>query len=287
MVAGAVLLAAAVGIPTAILVSRTGSTGSPSGGGTSTPTPTPTPSQSAAAAAASALYTKAMQAAEQSAGFHYVGTSVMNGATQTVTGVAGQRDGSQVFTQTTSYGKEQFSLLLTPDQTVYFEGNAPALEDQLGVSAGAAPGHAGEWISVKIGDGPYKDLEVGITVGSQLSEVTLVPTSTQQVTGAGGTSLTRIAGTVTATASAPGGTGHLDISSSSHLPASYVASYSEGTATGSATETFTQWGTVPSVTAPSSAVAWSTLGASAPSTGYGSGQTPAPTTPTAAAGGPA
>ena len=126
-------------------------------------------------------------------------TSSGGGATLTVTGVSGQDDGSQVFNQTTSFGDEKFTLLLLPDQTVYFQGNAAAAEDQLGVSASAASGVAGQWVSVQIGDGPYKNLEVGITVGSQLSEAALDATSTETVTGSGGTQLTRILGTVPGT----------------------------------------------------------------------------------------
>jgi hypothetical protein len=222
-----------------------------------------------------------MTAAEQSAGFSYSATSSGGGATLTVTGVSGQDDGSQVFNETTEYGDEQFSLVLAPDQTVYFQGNAPAIEDQLGVSASAAAGLSGQWVSVQIGDGPYKNLEVGITVGSQLSESPLDATSTESVTGSGGGLLTRILGTVPATSTLPSGTGHLDISPSSHLPASYAVSYSDGY--GTQTETFTAWGTAPSVTAPSTAVAWSTLTTSEPPHGYGSGVMPsAAPTPTPA-----
>ena len=281
---GAVVIAAVVGIPTALLVSRSGATTSPVA--TPVATPTPNASQRAAAAQASALYTQALAAAEQSAGFSYSATSSSGGTTlMTVTGAAGQDDGTQVFNQTTAYGDEQFSLVLASNQTVYFQGNAAAVEDQLGVSAGAAPAVSGEWVSVQIGDGPYKDLEVGITVGSQLSESPLDGTSTESVTGSGGTQLTRILGTVPETSTAPAGTAHLDISPATHLPASYVVSYSGGG--GTETETFSAWGTAPSVTAPSTAIAWSTLTTSEPPQGYCSGQTPtaAPTpTPTPAAG---
>ena len=284
LVLGAVLIAAAVAIPVAILVSR--------GGAPTTVTPpaspTSNPSQRAAAAAASALYAQSMTAADHSSGFSYSATSSGGGTTLTVTGVAGQDDGTQVFNQTTGYGDEQFSLALAPDQTVYFQGNAAAAEDQLGVSASAAPALSGQWVSVMIGEGPYKSVEVGITVGSQLSESPLVATSTESVTGSGGTQLTRILGTVLQTSISPAGTAHLDISPTTHLPVAYVVSYSGGA--GTETETFTAWGTAPSVAAPSTAVAWSTLTTSEPPGGYGSGGTPTagPTaTPTPAAGGSA
>ena len=99
-------------------------------------------------------------------------------------------------------------------------------------------------------------------------------TSTETVTGSGGTQLTRILGTVPGTSS---GTAHLDISPTTHLPVSYVVPSSDGG--GTETETFTAWGTAPSLTTPSTAVAWSTLSTSEPAGGYGGGQTatPAPT----------
>jgi len=277
-VLGAILIAAVVAVPVAILVSRGGT---PSTVAPPAASPTPNPSQRAAAAQASALYAQALTAAEQSAGFSYSATSSGGGGKLTVTGVSGQDDGTQVFTETTAYGDEQFSLRLAPDQTVYFQGNAPAAEDQMGVSASAASGVAGQWVSVQIGDGPYKNLEVGITVGSQLSESPLDATSTESVSASGGTQLTRILGTVPETSTALAGTAHLDISPTTHLPVSYVVSSSDGA--GTQTETFTAWGTAPSVTVPSAAVAWSTLTTSEPAGGYGTGQTPTPApTPTPA-----
>jgi len=277
LVVSALLIAAAVGVPTAILVSRTGSnSGSASTGGSS---PTPTPVSSSAARAATALYQEALQAAEASAGFHYLGNAPGGQVHETVTGEAGQKDGTQVFDQTTGYGDEKFTLELTSDGTVYFQGNTPALEDQVGVSDSAAPGLDGTWISVVVGDGPYSSLEAGITVSSQLQEDTFIPASTRQVTGSGGATLTEITGTVPPGQNSPGGTAKLEISPTTHLP----VSFEENTGIDYVT-TFSDWGTAPSVTAPSGAVAWSTLGASEPPGGYGNGTPPSPgATPTPSA----
>lgn len=235
---------------------------------------------------ASAMYTKSIQVAGNSAGFHYVSSWTGGGQPPlNFSGDAGQNDGSQTVTEPSDFGTEQYDLVLAPDQTLYFEGNAPALEDQLGVSASAAPGLAGSWIAVKIGDGPYKELEVGITVGSQLSEDSLVPSSSQQATESGAT-VTRISGTVPATQSLPAGTAHLDLSPSSDLPTTFVVSYDSASET--STTTFSGWGTAPSVTPPSSAVAWVSLSTASPPDGYGSGETPSPgPTPTPTPGGTA
>ena len=59
--------------------------------------------------------------------------------------------------------------------------------------------------------------------------------------------------------------------SASAIPLSYVASFAGGGTTGTTTTTYSQWGTAPSVSAPSGAVAWSTLLTSTPPGGYGNG----------------
>jgi hypothetical protein len=241
---GVILIAAAVGIPVFLLTKQ-----SP-------------------AAQASALLKQAMQAGEKSAGFQYVDTWTGGGSTATFSGEAGQNDGTQQITQTTGFGNEQFQVVLAPDQTLYFKGNVAALEDQLGVSSSAAAGLTGTWISSQSSDGPYQDLALGLPISSALPDGQLTPTSTEQVTGAGGVSLTRIEGTV----ANPTGTGHLDVSASSNLPVTFVASYSNGSY--GETMTFSAWGTAPSLTVPTSAVAWSTLTTSKPPDGYGSGETP-------------
>ena len=257
---GVVLIAAAVGIPV-FLVTR-----------------------QSPAAQASSLYEKSMKVAGSSAGFHYVSTWTGGGEpVTTYAGDAGQNDGTQVITEPTDYGNEQYDVLLASDQTLYFKGNAPALEDELGVSVSTAPGLAGQWVSVQPADGPYQAEQAGLTVASEVGITGFVATSTEQVTGAGGVKLTRITGTVPASEYSSSATVRVDISPSSDLPASIVMSFSDGTVN---TMTFTGWGTAPSVPVPAGAVAWSTLTTSQPPDGYGSAETPtsAPTPTTSPSG---
>jgi hypothetical protein len=247
---GVILIAAAVAIPV-VLLTRQGP-----------------------AAQASSLYKKSMTVAGNSAGFHYVSTWTGGGEpVTTYTGDAGQNDGTQVISEPTEFGNEQYDVLLASDQTVYFEGNAPALEDELGVSASTAPGLAGQWVSIQPADGSYEAEQAGLTVASELGITGFVATSTEQVIGAGGATLTRIIGTVPASEYSSSATVRVDISPSSDLPASIVMSFSDGTAN---TMTFTGWATAPSVPVPAGAVAWSTLTTSSPPDGYGSGETPTP-----------
>ncbi len=223
-----------------------------------------------AAVRARAIYSQALAAMRRSAGFHYVARSSGGGSTQTIVGDAGQNHGRQVITVDAAAGREQFTLVLVSG-TVYFEGNVPALEDQLGVPAAGAPGLDGKWVSVSSQDGPFSVVAPGIVVADQAQETALVPTSTTSITVAGGAGATRIAGSVPPQQGGPAGTGHLDVAAGSHLPISYATTVSGGGATATSTTTFSGWGTVAAATAPAGAVAWSTLGATAPPGGYGSG----------------
>lgn len=233
----------------------------------------PPVSTSPATSQASALYQRALITVRGSNGFAYV--SVSSGSqSETIAGVAGQLGGRQVITFDSSYGAEHFTLLLV-GATVYFQGNTPAIEDQLGVAAANAPKLAGKWVSVVSGNGPYTVLQPGITVGDQAQEMPLIPTGLAPLTTTGAPA-TRILGSVRDQAgnSHPA---HLDLVTASAIPLSYVAGFTGGTTTA----TFSQWGTAPSVNAPSGAVAWSSLVTSTPPGGYGNGgaisATPTPT----------
>jgi hypothetical protein len=252
-----VLIGAGGGVAVAF---ATRSEPSPSAGGAVAPDPS--------TSHASALYQRALRTIQEAVGFKYV--SVSTGAvSETFVGVAGQLGGRQDITFNSSYGSEHFTLLLV-GTTVYFQGNTPALEDQLGVVPAGAPALAGKWVSVVTGNGPYQVLQPGITAAEQATPQqmpSLVPTSTTRLTTSDGTAMTRILGTLP---NQPG-TAHLDIVTSSGIPLSYVMRSTVNGTTATMTTTFSQWGTAPSVSAPSGAVAWSTLVTSPPPGGYGSG----------------
>jgi hypothetical protein len=264
------IVAAAVGVGGVLLVRHVQGNQSPSG------VPTAAPGTQSGAAEARALYQQAIAATRGSSGFHYVAVSTL--PTQTIVGDAGQSGGRQAITVDSSFGTEQFTLLLV-GTTVYFQGNVPALEDQLGVSAATAPGVVSKWVSVVTGNGPYTVLQPGITTGSQATELPLVSQSSARITTAGGVAATRISGIVPATVNLPAGTGSLDIAPSSDLPITYASTVSGGGVVLSFTATFSAWGTAPVVSAPTGAVAWSSLTTAPPTGGYGNGggTTPAPT----------
>lgn len=276
-IAATVLIGAAGGVAVAFLT-RPAAVTSPSGG---SPTPIPTtPADPAAAAAASALYQKALAAMAAASGFHYTITST-GVQTESFIGDAAAAGGRQTITLTTSYGAEQFNLVLASG-TVYFQGNGPALEDQLGVSATKASALVNKWISLVRGNGPYSVTEQGITTPDQRTEVPMEPTASGPATTASGQAVTRITGRIAPLNGAPGGTAFLDVLPGSDIPVDYRSILSGAGFVEDTSMTFSQWGTAVAIVAPKGAVAWSTLGATEPRGGYGrggggsSGPTPTP-----------
>ena len=266
------IVAAGIGVGGVLLVRHV------QGNQQSSGAPTAAPGTTSGAAEARALYQRAIAATRDASGFHYMAVST-GGDAQTIVGDAGQTGGRQAITFDSSYGTEQFTLLLV-GATVYFQGNAPALQDQLGVAAATAPSLVTKWVSVVAGNGPYTVLQPGITTGSQASELLLTPESRAGITAAGGVAATRITGTVPAAGQLPPGTGQLDIAASSDQPITYSSAVSGGGVVLTFSTTFSAWGTAPTVSAPTGAVAWSSLTTARPPGGYGSGgsgSTPAPT----------
>ena len=212
-------------------------------------------------------------------GFHYEAqtTGVI---TETVSGDAGKNSGSQQITTTSTYGAEQFSLILL-NGVVYFQGNVPALEDQLGVSSSAAPGLVGKWVSLSVGQGPYNVLAPGITVSDQAQEIPLIATAISNVTSSG-VSAIKITGNVPEHGAVPQAAATLTVASSTYAAIDYTTSLNANGITVTSKVTFTKWGVAPQLTAPGGAVDWSTLNATEPPGGYGSGG--GGTVPTAAPG---
>ncbi len=89
-------------------------------------------SPTAATLRAEELYQQALNTIAAASGFHYV--AIFPG-TETIVGDAGRALGRQVVTFKSTYGLEAFELLIVSNGTLYFQGNAAAVEDQLGVTA--------------------------------------------------------------------------------------------------------------------------------------------------------
>jgi hypothetical protein len=223
------------------------------------------PSTTSATVRAAALYQTALNTIAASVGFHYI---AIYPETETIVGAAGRSVGQQVVTYKSSYGVEAFTLVLNETGTLYFQGNAPAVEDQLGVSTSRTSAVENRWVSLVPGNGPYPELASGMTVAEQGVFLPMTPISADSVK-VGGRAATQIVGT--ATVDDPGSAAVLDIDTSSHAPLAYSSTAATTSGPAISTVTFSAWGTQVSVAVPSTAIAWSTVGASTPPDGYGGG----------------
>jgi hypothetical protein len=223
-------------------------------------------SPTAASLRAAELYQRTLNTIAAAVGFHYV--AIFSG-TETIVGDAGRALGRQVVTFKSTYGLEAFELLIDSNGTVYFQGNAPAVEDQLGVAASTTSNVDNRWVSLSPADGPYSELAAGMTVADQGVFVPMTPIATATVRVDGRTAI-QISGTA-AGADDPVSTALLDIDPNSHAPLAYSSTSASTTGSASSTVTFTAWGQAVSLNLPEAAIAWSTLGASTPPDGYGGG----------------
>jgi hypothetical protein len=214
---------------------------------------------------AAALYQTTLNTIAASVGFHYI--AIYSG-TETIVGDAGRSVGQQVVTFKSSYGIEAFTLVLDEHGTLYFQGNAPAVEDQLGVSASKTPAVENRWVSLVSGNGPYTELASGMTAAEQGVFLPMTPISLASVK-VGGRTATQIIGT--ATVDDPESATLLAVDARSHAPLAYSSTAATTGGPTTSTVTFSAWGTRVSVTVPPTAIAWSTLAAATPPDGYGGG----------------
>jgi hypothetical protein len=195
-------------------------------------------------------------AAGASASFHYRATWHTNGLTQTIVGDVGLSSG----TRSVSVGGTQFSAVLV-DRVVYFRGNAAALRDQLGLPAISASSDTEKWISLQQSDGPYQSIEEGLTTGTALSQVLIVPRAVSADHRGPGAGAVRITGRIP-----PGtrnqvvtGSARLDVAAHSKLPSTYVAHGRNGGQPWSASITFTRWGEIVPMSAPTGALSFGSV----------------------------
>ncbi|HMK63175.1 MAG TPA: hypothetical protein VK386_06115 [Acidimicrobiales bacterium] len=226
-------------------------------------------------AAATHLLRASLAAAEKAGSFHYVASSVSSTpfnpssspVSQVTVGDAGVLGGRQMIT----IAKHTFDVIVT-GTTAFFEGDADAMVDELGVPTSVAHSYAGRWISLVPGDTPYQSVEVAVTTSSALQQnVTFtaneeIPTAKIDgepvigLRGPMGKQQGQVAkGTATLYVAARG----------KHLPVRYVEQGTVGTGQQASkfefSLAFSAWGEAVSTTAPAGAVAFSSLEASGPS----------------------
>ena len=204
--------------------------------------------------------------------FHYVSQFTSQGVTQTTDGDAGRASGKQVIT----IGSDTFTVLVV-GSACYFQGNARQLVDQLGLPAPLAAAHAGQWISLAPGDAPYPSVYVAVTTRSALdANITFAPRRESGTSRRAGYRVLGVTGpmtnvTVNGQSHRQRGTADLYITTSRpHLPVQYTEKGKIDKVASTLVMTFSRWGEAVSVTAPTGAVSYASLGVgngTTPSTG--------------------
>ena len=218
------------------------------------------------ASTARSVLNQAIAAGTAAGSFHYVEQSTGGGPAETIAGDAAPNGGSQTITQ----GSDQFDLRLV-NGAVYFKGNASAMADQLGAPTAIATKDAGRWVSVPKSTGSlYSGFAVGITAKSNLSQIndTVEPLTVTTV-GSGSGARTVVLGHMKIGTSGTAGTTRVVLNAATHLPenVSGNASVPNAGVTETVQWSFDHWHQHVSVSAPSGALPYSSLGATPPSSG--------------------
>jgi len=229
------------------------------GGGTS--------SSVSSAPAARRLVVSSLAAALSAGSFHYVSSSTSSGVQQLTVGNAASDHGMQVIT----VSGDTFKVLVI-GAACFFQGDATAMVENLGLSPAAAQTHAGQWISLATGDAPYQSVYAAVTTASALHDnVTFTPARLLTASTVAGHRVEVVQGPLKGVdGQVAKGTATLEVTAGGrHLPVSYTERGTVGSGTAASSLTFridfSGWGEAVPVTAPTGAIAFSSL----PSAGGG------------------
>lgn len=215
------------------------------------------------------LVNRAITSATAAGTYHYVERSTTLGARDDIAGDATPQGGRQVILQRCSGGTTYFHLRLVQG-TVFFEGTRTAVVDQLGVPAAHAASVAGRWVKVVKGENPYNKFAEGITTSSNISQLrqNIVPFSSRSLRSSSGS--TEVVGALfkTKVHNKTFGTASLILDASTGRPRSLRGSASSKSGGQVALAwTFGHYGESVHVTAPQSALSYSSLHAKPPAKG--------------------
>ena len=248
------------------------------------PSPSSTASSAPASPAATKVLDRALAAARAAGSFHYSSSSmrVTSSAKEsdTAVGDAGPTSGKQIWTTTDPSGTAIFTVVVV-GSACYFNGNALAMTEQLGVSQSVAQAHTGQWISLSPTDAPYAVVYVSVIASEALVDNITLKAQQLGSTTLSGRTLQTVSGAITPVTIAGQvqvvkGTATLDVSSATHLPIRYHQRGKMGNANTSETVNFSRFGKTVSESVPPGAVSYSSIGGAsgAPGGGPGSSTTP-------------
>jgi hypothetical protein len=199
----------------------------------------------------------ATAAAKKAGSAHYVLSAVQGKQSQTISGDASQTEGRQSVVQAT-----QRIQVVYVGGIAYVQGDSGGLTSAMGMTASVAKTYADKWIAVHSSDSLYKSIVSAVTLGGTLEQLNPSGKLTlTHVTTVGGKQAIGVKGGLPGTPqSGVTGTTTLFVSASKPtVPLRFSGTANEGSQHVVDTGTFTNWGKPLDLTAPTGAVAFSSL----------------------------
>ena len=184
-------------------------------------------------------------------------TAVQGKETQTISGDASQSEGRQSVVQ----GSEHIQVVYVGG-IAYVQGDSGGLTSAMGMTATVAKSYANKWIAVHSTDSLFKSIVSAVSLAGTLEQLNpsgkLTLTDVKTV---GGQQVIGVKGGLPGTPqSGVTGTSTLFVSTSKPtIPVKFSGTATEGSQHVVDTGTFTDWGKALHLTAPSGAVAYSSL----------------------------
>ncbi len=197
-------------------------------------------------------------AADAAGSMHFVDQSRQGHTVQSVVGAVSAPTAEETLTG----GSAPLQVALISG-VIYIRGSASVLQSALGLSSSVASANAGKWISIAPGDAPFSSLSQSLTVRQELNQYTpstKKPVTVRSVTLHGHPAY-ELSGAPSAslTSGATGQSALFVSTQGDHLPLGGALDLKKGTQSLSEVAVFSNWGTPIKLTAPSGAVAYSSI----------------------------
>ena len=225
--------------------------------GTSPKTQTTAGTGSLQGKTAAQILTASAAAAKKAGSAHYVLSAVEGTSSQTISGDASQTEGQQTVVQ----GAQHIQVIYVGG-VAYVQGNASGLTSAMGFASTVATNYANKWIAVHSTDSLFKSIVSAVTLAGTLSQ--LNPTGTLSVTAPSTVAGRQAVGVKGGLPGTPqtGVTGSTTLyvaTSDPTVPLKFSGTADQGSQHVKDAGSFTNWGKVLKLTAPTGAVPFSSV----------------------------
>lgn len=198
-----------------------------------------------------------IKTAEAQSSVHYVLQASGQSQAQTITGDAGRNQGIQ----TVKTGADEVEVEVVGN-LAYLQGNAGGLQHTIGMTAAAAGQYAGRWISVSPSDTLYRPITQAVTLRGVFTQLTPSGSLVKSTPGiVSGHEVIGVRGGLPGTSQGGvNGDAVLYVSTASAtLPVGFTGQATSGSKKVTDVGAFSRWGEPLHLTAPSGAVAYSSI----------------------------